>query len=46
MIRYLTPVRDRVAHGLVAAVYRQIKRDFGMLAEPYTLHSPVPELLA
>ncbi len=46
MIRYITPVKERDAHGVVAAVYGQMKRDFGILAEPYTLHSPVPRLLA
>jgi len=36
------PRRD----GLVAEVYRQIRRDFGALVEPMTVHAPVPTLLA
>jgi AhpD family alkylhydroperoxidase len=46
VIHYITPVKDSEAQGLVGAVYRQMKHDFGMLAEPYILHSPEPELLA
>lgn len=44
MIRYLTPVSSRA--GLVGAVYVQIERDFGLVAEPFALHAAVPELLA
>ena len=32
--------------GLVAEVYRQVRRDFGALVEPITVHAPVPTLLA
>jgi AhpD family alkylhydroperoxidase len=45
-IRYVRPVRPRVAQGLVAAVYRQVEADFGMLAPPISLHSPAPEVMA
>lgn len=31
---------------LVAAVHGQIRRDFGMLVPPFTLHDPAPPLLA
>ncbi len=46
MIKYIQPVAPNSAEGLVARVYPQIKDDFGALAEPFTLHSPSPELLA
>ncbi|MGQ0841306.1 carboxymuconolactone decarboxylase family protein [Actinokineospora sp.] len=45
-IRHVTPVRPRRARDLVARVYRQAERDFGMLAPPVGLHSPAPESLA
>lgn len=45
-IRHVRPVRPRQAGGLVGAVYRQVERDFGMLAPPVALHSPAPEPLA
>ncbi len=45
-LRYVSPVRPRAARGLVAEVYAQVERDFGMLAPPLTLHSPAPSLLA
>jgi hypothetical protein len=44
--RYVQPVPARAATGLVARVYKQIKTDFGVLAEPLTVHSAAPELLA
>ena len=31
---------------LLAQTYHQIKRDFGALVEPFTLHAPTPRLLA
>ena len=46
MIKYISPIPSRRAHGLVARVYEQIKREFGVLGEPLTLHSPIPPLLA
>lgn len=45
-VRYVAPVRPRDASGLVAEVYAQSERDFGMLAPPLLLHSPAPEALA
>jgi hypothetical protein len=46
VIKYIQPVSEATAEGLVAEVYSQIKEDFGMLVEPFTLHSPSPQLLA
>lgn len=45
-VRHVTPVAPRVANGLVGRVYRQVERDFGMLAPPVALHSPAPDALA
>ena len=45
-IRYIQAVAPNAAEGLVARVYPQIKKEFGALVEPFTLHSPSPELLA
>lgn len=45
-MKFVTPVSPRAATGLTAQVYTQIKRDFGALVEPFTLHSPSPKLLA
>jgi alkylhydroperoxidase family enzyme len=45
-IRHVQPVRPSAAQGLVAAVYRQIEREYGFLAPPITLHSPSPEVMA
>ena len=45
-IKYIHPVKANSAEGLVAQVYAQIRRDFGSLVEPFTLHSPSPKLLA
>ena len=45
-IRYIQPVALKSTEGLVARVYPQIKKEFGALAEPFTLHTPSPELLA
>jgi AhpD family alkylhydroperoxidase len=44
--KHVTVVKRRHARGPVAAVYRQVERDFGMLAPPTALHSPSPDLLA
>ncbi|MCW4017632.1 MAG: carboxymuconolactone decarboxylase family protein [Candidatus Bathyarchaeota archaeon] len=46
MIKYIHPVKEAAAEGLVAQVYAQIKRDFGRVAEPFLIHSPLPKLLA
>ena len=45
-MRYVQPVAMNSAEGLVARVYPQIKKEFGALVEPFTLHSPSPGLLA
>jgi len=45
-IRYVQAVAPNATEGLVARVYPQIKKEFGALVEPFTLHSPSPELLA
>jgi hypothetical protein len=45
-VRYVHPVAARAAQGLVGEVYGQVGREFGALVEPFTLHSPSPELLA
>jgi AhpD family alkylhydroperoxidase len=39
-------VKRRHATGLVLDVYRQVERDFKMLAPPTALHSAAPEMLA
>ncbi len=44
-IRYLHPVPPASATGLVAEVYSQARREFGLLP-PIPLHSPLPRLLA
>ena len=45
-VKYIQPVKPDAAEGLVAEVYAQIKRDFGRVVEPFSLHSPLPKLLA
>ncbi|TCB96751.1 carboxymuconolactone decarboxylase family protein [Micromonospora zingiberis] len=45
-VRRVTPVPIERADGLVAEVYQQVERDFGMLAPPVSLHSPAPQVLA
>jgi AhpD family alkylhydroperoxidase len=45
-INYLSPLRHPPAQSLVGQVYRQIKQEFGLIADPFRLHAPVPELLA
>jgi AhpD family alkylhydroperoxidase len=44
--RHIRVVKRRHASGLVADVYRQVEREFGMLAPPTALHSASPEALA
>lgn len=44
--RHVEVVPRRRAVGLVAAVYRQVEQDFGMLAPPVALHSAAPETMA
>jgi AhpD family alkylhydroperoxidase len=45
-VKYVQPVKPDAAEGLVAEVYAQMKRDFGRVVEPFSLHSPLPKLLA
>src|SRR5262245_6330843 len=45
-IRYVAPVPPSAARGLVADVYRQVQRDFGLLAPPVSLHAPAAGPLA
>ncbi len=45
-VRHVRPVPAGRATGLVRDVYRQVERDFGMLAPPVALHSPSPPVLA
>jgi AhpD family alkylhydroperoxidase len=45
-IRYVSPVLPDAASGLVAGVYAQAERDFGLVAAPLVLHSPAPQVLA
>ncbi|NEC09987.1 carboxymuconolactone decarboxylase family protein [Streptomyces sp. SID7909] len=44
-IRYVTPVRPGDADSPTAEVYRQVEREFGVLAPPVVLHSPAPALM-
>ncbi|GAG65037.1 unnamed protein product, partial [marine sediment metagenome] len=46
MIKHLQPVSSASANTLLAQAYPQIKRAFGALVEPFTLHAPAPRLLA
>jgi hypothetical protein len=43
---YVEGVLRCKADGLVADVYAEIRHDFGAVVEPFTLHSPAPDLLA
>lgn len=45
-IRYVKPVMPGSATGLVASVYEQAERDFGLIAAPVAMHSPAPTLAA
>ncbi|MER6797669.1 carboxymuconolactone decarboxylase family protein, partial [Amycolatopsis mediterranei] len=45
-VKYVDVVPPRQARGLVREVYRQVERDFGMLAPPVALHSAAPDVLA
>ncbi|MFH9862966.1 carboxymuconolactone decarboxylase family protein [Streptomyces sp. NPDC017202] len=45
-MRYVRRVPPAAATGVVAAVYEEVERDFGMLAPPVALHAPAPPLLA
>src|SRR5262245_45164883 len=45
-MKYISPLRRPPVKTLVGQIYSQIKHDFGIIADPFRLHSPVPELLA
>ncbi len=50
-MRFITPTKARHASGPVAGVYREVRREFGLVADlngnsPFLAHSPHPELLA
>lgn len=45
-IRHLPALAPAAATGLVARVYDQVERDFGMIAPPVALHAPAPRALA
>ncbi|MEU9849780.1 alkylhydroperoxidase [Streptomyces sp. NPDC047985] len=45
-VRYVDVIAPRRARGLVAQVYRETERDFGVLAPPVALHSPAAASLA
>ncbi|WP_447008677.1 carboxymuconolactone decarboxylase family protein [Saccharothrix sp. DSM 118769] len=45
-VRRVRPVRFGAATGDVARVYRELERDFGVLAPPVALHAPAPDVLA
>lgn len=45
-IKYVKPTEIATAQGLTAQIYAQMKEEMGIVPEPFTLHSPVPELLA
>ena len=44
-IRYVSPVLPGNAEGVVATVYAQAEKDFGMVAPPVAMHSPSPSAL-
>ena len=45
-MKYIHPIRHADPKSLVGQVYEEIRHDFGVVGDPFTLHSPVPELLA
>jgi AhpD family alkylhydroperoxidase len=46
MVKYVQPVSRQAASGITARVYDGLEHEFGVHAEPITLHSPAPELCA
>lgn len=44
-IQHVTATPYAAADGVVATVYAQAERDFGLLAPPVALHSPAPDTL-
>jgi AhpD family alkylhydroperoxidase len=45
-VRQVSAVPYDAAEGDVARVYRELERDFGVLAPPVILHAPAPDVLA
>lgn len=45
-VRHVGSVRYRRADGQLARLYREVERDFGILAPPLILHAPAPDVLA
>jgi AhpD family alkylhydroperoxidase len=45
-IRYLDQRRREAESPVVAAVYAQMRRDFGIVAEPFLVQAPAPAILA
>jgi hypothetical protein len=45
-IRYLDEGRRQPAVPLVTEVYAEIRRDFGVVAEPFRVQAPAPPILA
>jgi AhpD family alkylhydroperoxidase len=45
-VRYVTPVPQTAATGLVGAVYTQVAAESRIVVPPALLHSPAPEVLA
>lgn len=45
-VRRVGAVRFGEARGDVARIYREVERDFGVLAPPIVLHAPAPDVLA
>jgi len=46
MIKHIQPVSSLSENDLLTRAYPQIKRDFGAVVEPFTLHASAPRLLA
>ena len=45
-VRQVKAVQYGAASGDVARVYREVERDFGVLAPPVILHAPAPDVMA
>ncbi|RRR99764.1 carboxymuconolactone decarboxylase family protein [Glycomyces terrestris] len=45
-VRHVVPVDPKLADGVVAEVYRQVRSELGVLGPAVTMFSPAPELLA
>lgn len=45
-MKYISPIHRPSADSLSGQVYSQIKQEFGVIADPFRVHSPIPELLA